>query len=147
VYLQRAPAWDVKGDARVELPAVDLPVSRTGLLVHYSPRFEVQPKSGAFRPETDPGPWSAALRAEMTGISGGIPALPPPPAANPGGDSASLGGLVERYRKDMGKTTAGVVPVRVPLPDIGPSFFVAAELTAESQAPALDLTYKRTARF
>ena len=47
----------------------------------------------------------------------------------------------------MGKTTAGVVPVRVPLPDIGPSFFVAAELTAESQAPALDLTYKRTARF
>ena len=56
-----------------------------------------------------------------------------------GGDSASLGGLVERFRKDMGKTTAGVVPVRVPLPDIGPSFFVAAELTAESQAPALDL--------
>ncbi len=74
VYLQRATAWDVKGNARVELPAVDLPVSRTGLLVHYSPRFEVEPKSGAFRPETDPGPWSAALRAEMTGISAGTPA-------------------------------------------------------------------------
>ena len=149
VYLQRATAWNVKGNARVELPAVDLPVSRTGLLVHYSPRFEVEPKSGAFRPEADPGPWSAALRAEMTGISAGTPAPPPAPApaAKPGGDSASLGGLVERFRKDMGKTTAGVVPVRVPLPDIGPSFFVAAELTAESQAPALDLTYKRTARF
>ena len=72
VYLQRATAWDVKGNARVELPAVDLPVSRTGLLVHYSPRFEVEPKSGAFRPETDPGPWSAALRAEMTGIARGV---------------------------------------------------------------------------
>jgi hypothetical protein len=54
---------------------------------------------------------------------------------------------MERFRKDMGKTTAGVVPVQVPLPDIGPSFFVAAELTAESQAPVLELTYKRTARF
>ena len=61
VYLQRATAWNDKGDARVELPAVDLPVSRTGLLVHHSPRFEVEPKPGAFRLEADPGPWSAAL--------------------------------------------------------------------------------------
>ena len=151
VYLQRATAWDVKGNARVELPAVDLPVSRTGLLVHYSPRFEVEPKPGAFRPETDPGPWSAALRAEIDGHQRAESPAPPPPAAAPprslGATAASLGGLVERFRKDMGKTTAGVVPVRVPLPDIGPSFFVAAELTAESQAPVLDLTYKRTARF
>jgi len=148
VYLQRAPAWNVKGEARVDLPAIDLPVSRTGLLVHYSPRFAVEPKAGAFRPEADPGPWSAALRMEMTAISAGASPPPPPaPAAKPGGDSTGFGGLVERFRKDLGKTTAGVVPVQVPLPEIGPSFFVAAELTAESQAPVLDLTYKRTARF
>jgi hypothetical protein len=48
--LQRSSAWSAKGDARVELPAVDLPVSRTGLLVHHSPRFDVEPKPGAFRP-------------------------------------------------------------------------------------------------
>lgn len=148
VYLQRATAWTARGDARVELPAVDLPVSRTGLLVHYSPRFAVQPKPGAFRRETDPGPWSAALRTETTSLSVASAApAPPPPPAMAGSDAGSFGGLVERFRKDMGKTTAGVVPVQVPLPDIGPSFFVAAELTAESQAPVLDLFYKRTARF
>ncbi len=148
VYLQRATAWNVKGEARVDLPAVDLPVSRTGLLVHYSPRFEVEPKSGAFRPEADPGPWSGALRAATGNVASASPAPPPPPAApKPGDDAGAFGGLMERFRKDMGKTTAGVVPVQVALPDIGPSFFVAAELTAESQAPALDFTYKRTARF
>ncbi len=54
---------------------------------------------------------------------------------------------MDRFRKDMGRTTAGVVPVRVILPDIGPSFFVTAELTAEAQAPVLELRYTRTARF
>jgi hypothetical protein len=33
--------------------------------------------------------------------------------------------------------------VLVTVPDIGPSLFVAAELTAESQAPALEIHYKR----
>jgi hypothetical protein len=55
--------------------------------------------------------------------------------------------LVERFRKDMGRTAVGVVPVRVIVPDIGPSFFVTAELTAEAQSPALDLRYTRTSRF
>jgi hypothetical protein len=43
----------------------------------------------------------------------------------------------------MGKTAAGTIPVHVTVPDIGPSFFVAAELTAESHAPSLDVRYKR----
>ena len=43
----------------------------------------------------------------------------------------------------MGRTAAGTIPVQVRIPDIGPSFFVAAELTAESQAPSLDVRYKR----
>jgi hypothetical protein len=147
VYLQRATVWNAKGEARIDLPAVDLPVSRTGLLVHYSPRFEVEPKSGAFRPEADPGPWSGALRAATGSGAAAAPAPPPAAPARPGDEAAALGGLMERFRKDMGKTTAGVVPVHVALPEIGPSFFVAAELTAESQAPVLDFTYKRTTRF
>src|SRR5262245_11401028 len=39
VYLQRVDAWIDKGRARVELPALDLPISRTGLELHHSPRF------------------------------------------------------------------------------------------------------------
>ena len=162
VYLQRSSEWAAKGNVRLELPAVDLPVSRTGVLVHHSPRFQVAPQAGGFRREDDPGPWSPALR-EYRGvsISAESPA-PPPPAAPPAlvpksadaeeraeakVDADSAQSLMDRLRKDMGRTTAGVVPVRVILPDIGPSFFVAAELTAEAQAPVLELRYTRTARF
>ena len=144
VYLQRSTAWTGRGDARVELPAVDLPVSRTGLLVHHSPRFEVEPKIGAFRRETDPGPWSPALRNELTVA---VPAAPPPPPApEPSGAAIPFGGLMERFRKDLGKTAAGVIPVRVTVPEIGPSIFAAAELTPELQFPVLELQYKRASR-
>jgi hypothetical protein len=142
VYLQRTPGWTDKGEARIELPAVDLPVSRTGLSVNHSPRFQVEPQPGIFRAESRQEPWSAALRVnEAT-----PPAAPPPPAAlQAGGDREAAGGkaLVDRFRKEMGKTSVGAIPVRVTVPDIGPSFFVAAELTAETHAPALNIQYKR----
>ena len=60
VYLQRSDAWTGDGDAHIELPALDLPVSRTGLLLHHSPRFQVEPLPGSFRVESDTGPWSSA---------------------------------------------------------------------------------------
>jgi hypothetical protein len=158
VYLQRATAWSEKGTTRVELPAVDLPVSRTGLLVHYSPRFQVDPKPGAFRLESDPGPFTSALRNEVlvTASSGQMATTPPtPPPAAPmpapaaeraadAGSTADFKALLDRYRREMGKTTSGTIPVEVKVPDLGPSFFVTAELTAETQAPAVDLDYKRT---
>jgi len=147
VYLQRTPAWTEKGEARVELPAVDLPVSRTGLVINYSPRFHVEPKPGAFRAESRQEPWSAALRSnETVALRSGseAPAPPPPPAQAAGDrDAASAKALVDRFRKEMGRTSAGAIPVHVTVPDIGPSFFVAAELTAEAHAPALDIQYKR----
>ena len=37
----------------------------------------------------------------------------------------------------------GTIPVHVTVPVIGPSFFVAAELTAESQPATLEIQYKR----
>ena len=46
VYLQRSDAWTGDGNAHIELPALDLPVSRTGLLLHHSPRFHVEPLPG-----------------------------------------------------------------------------------------------------
>src|SRR5262249_20904709 len=76
LYLQRAPEWTDKGDARLALPAVDLPVSRTGVTVHYSPHFAMDAKPGAFRTATDSGPFSRALR----GADGAyVLATPPPP--------------------------------------------------------------------
>jgi hypothetical protein len=137
MYLQRIDAWTEKGGARVELPAVDLPVSRTGLTLHHSPRYGIDVKAGAFRVTADPGPWSAAL-------SGHAP--PPPAAAAPKDDrdEKNLKALMDRVQKEAGRARPGVVPIAIAFPSIGPSVFLAAELTPEAQAPAFELQYRRT---
>lgn len=169
VYLQRMTTWTDRGEARIDLPAVDLPVSRTGLRVHHSPRFAIEVKPGVFRTEADAGPWTVALRqpAEVTAHTGAgsdagkgaaVAGAPPPPgnaaqaqlAAEAAKvlerDALSGQALMDRYRRELGRTTAGVIPVNVKVPEIGPSFFAVAELTPESHGPALDLQYKRVSR-
>jgi hypothetical protein len=148
IYLLRGPAWSDKGEARMELPAADLPVSRTGLLVHHSPRFAIEPQPGAFRSESNRDPWTATLRNEIPVQSPTAAATPAPPAGAAGGerDGGAARALLDRYRQEMGKSAAGVIPVHVTVPALGPSFFVAAELTAESQAPFLDVKYVRTGK-
>jgi hypothetical protein len=144
VYLVRGRAWIEKGDARIDLPAVDLPVSRTGLLVHHSPRFDVEPQPGAFRSEANQAPWSGALRNDdVVSVAAMSSPPPPPPSPDAERESASIQALIAQFRQEMGKTTTGVVPVHISVPEVGPSLFVAAELTAESHAPSLELHYKR----
>jgi hypothetical protein len=71
----------------------------------------------------------------------------PPPAPMPAeGAPQSLRGLLEKYRKDTGRTAGGIVPIDVDLPDFGPSIFMAAELTAESRTPTVELEYRRVKR-
>jgi hypothetical protein len=139
----RGRAWIEKGDARIDLPAVDLPVSRTGLLVHHSPRFDVEPQPGAFRSEANQTPWSGALRNDVVSVAEMSSSAPPLPSSDAERESANIQALIAQFRQEMGKTTAGVVPVHVSVPEVGPSLFVAAELTAESHAPSLELHYKR----
>jgi hypothetical protein len=143
VYLQRATAWSDRGETRLELPAVDLPVARTGLTLHYSPRFRVEPRPGIFRVENDPGPWSAALRNVLA------PPPPAPPAvaekAAPGETDSSkdLKALMDNFKREAGRTRQGALPIDVAFPDFGPAVFLAAELTAETRGPALDIDYRR----
>jgi hypothetical protein len=140
LYLQRGPGWTERGTARLALPAVDLPVSRTGLTLHYSPRYAVDPQSGAFRAERDPGPWSATLR----GRPPAAPAPPPPPpAVREFKDEKSL---LERFQKEAGRTRQGVIPIAIAFPAVGPSVFLVAELTPETQSPSVDFLYRRTLR-
>jgi hypothetical protein len=141
LYLQRAPGWTEKGDAHLDLPAVDLPVSRTGLTIHHSPRYDIDPKPGAFRPENDPGPWSAALRA-----GGSVSLASPPVAASPSPgdhDAKDLKSLMDRFEKEAGRTRPGVIPIAIAFPAIGPSVFLAAELTPETQSPSIDIVYRK----
>jgi hypothetical protein len=141
LYLQRAPGWTEKGDAHLDLPAVDLPVSRTGLTIHHSPRYDIDPKPGAFRPENDPGPWSAALRAGGSVSLASPPVAAPPPPGDR--DAKDLKSLMDRFEKEAGRTRPGVIPIAIAFPAIGPSVFLAAELTPETQSPSIDIVYRK----
>lgn len=140
VYLQRIDAWLDKGRARLDLPALDLPVSRTGLELHYSPRFRVEPQPGSFRVEDDPGPFAEALRQPV--------AAPARPSSMPAERAAAgLQALVDRFRNESsGRTVIGSLPVQVTFPTFGPSIFLASELTAEARAPSVELAFKRAKR-
>ena len=70
VYISRGTAWNDKGQFKLALPALDLPVSRTGLLVFHPPLFKVTSETGSFRAEVYADPLSAALNP---------PSAPPPP--------------------------------------------------------------------
>jgi hypothetical protein len=49
IYLDRQPAWSSNGQIKVAMPALDLPVSRTGVTLDYSPRFRLTLTPGTFR--------------------------------------------------------------------------------------------------
>ena len=52
--------------------------------------------------------------------------------------------LIDRYRNEGGgRTVRGALPVDVAFPSIGPSLFIASELTSEIQAPSFDVAIQR----
>src|SRR5262249_22518343 len=61
-YLDHVPAWSDKGRVRLSLLALDLPISKSRLLVHYSPQFRLTPQPGSFRVAPYETPESAVLR-------------------------------------------------------------------------------------
>ena len=61
LYILRGSAWEDKGKTRLALPALDLPVSRTGLLLYYPPLFRVTAEPGPFRMEAYANPASTAF--------------------------------------------------------------------------------------
>jgi hypothetical protein len=135
VYLQRTEAWTDRGRARLDLPALDLPVSRTGLELYYSPRFRVDPQPGTFRISNDPGVFAEAFR--QPGMSIKV-------TAEEFKTSGGLQALVDRYRNESaGSLAVGALPVHVTVPAVGPSLFLACELTEEGHAPSVELTFKR----
>ncbi|HTS12962.1 MAG TPA: hypothetical protein VMH00_12660 [Candidatus Limnocylindrales bacterium] len=147
VYVMRGAPWGEKGQAALALPAVDLPISRTGLVLYYPPLFKVTPEAGAFRTEAYENPSSPTLSGSLNGgVSGGVgygmgPAATPRPADK---DDANTRALVDQFRAESpsGKV-AGILPVQVSFPAFGPSVFLVSELTGENQAPAAELNYQR----
>jgi hypothetical protein len=69
LYLTKAVAWEDKGHEKLTLPALDLPISRTGLLLYYPPLFHVSAEPGMFRTQEYANPMSAALAAPTVAVS------------------------------------------------------------------------------
>jgi hypothetical protein len=148
LYLNRATAWDDKGKVKLSLPALDLPISRTGLLLYYPPLFRVTTDPGPFRVEPYALPASAAFNPEPP-----ISVVSPAPDrefdrrqefAKEKKNEEATQALVDKFRRksESGKV-AGILPIGVSFPAFGPSLYLAAELTGENQVASADFTYQR----
>lgn len=142
-YLDRAAAWTDKGRARVSLVAVDLPISKSHLLIHHPPLFRVTPVvglSGNFRVAPYAPPESSAFTSspgsaanEQQQAEGEIPS-----------DQAEAKQLVAKVRQTKpGAQPARNLPLRVVFPHFGPSIFLVSELTSENQAPTIEVDFQR----
>lgn len=146
LYLGRGPAWGDKGQVRLALPALDLPISRTGLLLYYPPLFHISAEPGTFRTETYASPTSEAFNMQPP-----LPALASPQApkaANIGGlqqfnENDATQALVDKFHaKSKEGKVAGILPIGISFPAFGPSIFLISELTGENQAPAAEFDYQ-----
>jgi hypothetical protein len=170
MYVTKAPAWQDKGKQTVTLPALDLPISRTGVLFYYPPMFRVSAEPGTFRTQGYQGPTSAALSTDegvtvagysATGAVGGPVAMnAPKPAAQPQDfdrleQFAKLQTNDDKEKKDatqalldsfksksMAGRVTGIVPVNIDFPAFGPSIYLVSELTSENQSPVAEFNFQ-----
>jgi hypothetical protein len=158
VYVSRATAWSDKGEIKLPLPQLDLPVSRTGLLLYHPPQFKVTAVPGAFRTGEYQQPTSVALNDDrIIGAAGKVAlgdALSSRTSvslsdngkrlADKDETNAANQAALDRFReKSKAGKVAGILPIRVSFPEVGPSLFLVSELTAENQIPNADLNYQR----
>ncbi len=138
LYLARGAEWDAKGRATLALPIMDLPVSRTGVVLYYPPLFRVTAEPGAFRTQPYEKASSDALNGQTADAA--APSAPTPADATQKETQA----LVDRYRARSGPgRSAETAPVRVLFPSVGPSLFLVSELTGESKGPVIELSYQK----
>jgi hypothetical protein len=138
LYLLRGTAWTGKGSARLALPAVDLPISRTGLSLYYPPQFRVTPETGAFHAQPYEKPatelWNPPPAAEVESSQ-----LAPSSNAQ----SSATQALVNSYRaRPATRRTASTLPVHLTFPAVGPSLYLVSELTGEGKGAVIDIAFQ-----
>lgn len=158
LYLTKAAAWEEKGHKTVTLPALDLPVSRTGMLLYYPPAFKVTAEPGTFHAQQYENPVCGALAAPTGGaidIGTASPLGAPKQSdrlqqfvqlqSNDGKEKKdATQALLDTFKtKSAGGKVTGILPVSVPFPAFGPSIFLVSELTSENQSPAAELSFQR----
>ena len=159
MYVTKASRWEEKGKETVTLPAVDLPVSRTGMLLYYPPLFRVSAEPGTFRTEEYHAPVSTALAPTEGGVidisAGSTIPLPQKEAdrlaqfAQPQSNDDkekkdATQALLDSFRsKSIGGKVTGILPVNVDFPAFGPSIYLVSELTSENQSPSAEFSFQR----
>jgi hypothetical protein len=139
-YLDRTAPWSDKGHLSLSLLAVDLPISKSHLLLHHPPLFRVAPASGSFRVATYEAPQSGVLQP---GSEPGLVQLNPG-IAKVEGISEGTKQLVSQMRDSKRSSgPARNLPLRVVFPHFGPSIFLVSELTTENQVPLVEFDFQR----
>jgi hypothetical protein len=140
-YIDRTTSWAERGRFRLSLLAVDLPISKSHLLLHHSPLFRLTAPaglSGSFRVAPYASPDSSALR------SGGRGEVSNEPVTSPDVAGEAAQALVSKMRDSKrGTTPSRNLPLRVAFPHFGPSLFLISELTSENQTPVVELDFQR----
>ncbi len=141
-YLDRVASWSEKGRAKISLLSLDMPVSRSGVLIHYSPAFRLTAAPGNFRSAPYEAPTSAALQKTSTDSAPlNASVATPIPERQIAGDSTQE--LVSRVQTASSSRPIRNLPIRVVFPHFGPSLFLVSELTSEAQTPVLEFDYQR----
>ena len=141
-YIDRAASWTDKGRARVSLVAVDLPISKSHLLLHHPPLFRVTPApglSGSFRVANYVPPESPALRSESS--PGATEQQRAEGELTP--DQSEMKQLIAKIRTKQSAQPSRNLPLRVVFPHFGPSIYLVSELTGENQTPAVEIDFQR----
>ncbi len=141
-YMDRTTPWIDKGRVRLSLVSVDLPISKSHLLIHHSPIFRLTTPaglSGSFR--VAPYETSESLLRLAPGVAAANePTSTPTDAAVSEGTREMVAKLRDTKR---GSTPMRNLPLRVAFPHFGPSLFLISELTSENQTPVIDLDFQR----
>jgi hypothetical protein len=141
LYLAAAGSWTESGKVRIPLPAMDLAISRTGLLIYHPPVFRVKLEPGVFRLEREHNPVADVLNLDSEALSKST--LPSSSESAGPGQSATQDLISKYLARNMAARSGSRLPVRVSFPALGPSIFLASELNAENQSPVVELSYQR----
>ncbi|HEX7297066.1 MAG TPA: hypothetical protein VF251_15030 [Pyrinomonadaceae bacterium] len=140
-YMDHRTPWTDKGRMRLSLVSVDLPISKSHLLVHHSPIFRLTTPAGltgSFR--VAPYEESQNLLRLAPGITA---ASEPTSTSTDFSVSEGTKQLVSKLRDNKRATPMRNLPLRVAFPHFGPSLFLISELTSENQIPVVDLDFQR----
>jgi hypothetical protein len=158
MYVTKASRWEEKGTETVKLPAVDLPISRTGMLLYYPPMFRVTAEPGTFRTQEYQAPFSIALAPSVGGAIdiGSATTIPPQSreldrleqfgqrqSSDDKEKKDATQALLDSFKsKSSGGKVTGILPVNVVFPAFGPSIFLVSELTSENQSPSAEFSFQ-----